>query len=142
MLPAMVLQFGLLFVLKSESTRNTHKATLGALSFGQLVSIIVGVLGALGALLLLTTMARFKRSRLVLSWGTTGHLAKKKIGHPKRGGRTSVPYIAVEPIIPLQRPLRLGGFCSIISLERLESRFYLENANFGYIRPPRARKRL
>ena len=66
MLPAIVLQFGLLFVLKSESTRNTLEATLGALSFGQLVSIIVGVLGALGALLLLATMARFKRARLIL----------------------------------------------------------------------------
>lgn len=66
LLPAMVLQFGLLFVLKSESTRDTLEVTLGALSFGQLVSIIVGVLGTLGALLLLAAMTRFKRARLIL----------------------------------------------------------------------------
>jgi hypothetical protein len=66
LLPALVLQFGLLFVMNSESAKNTLEATLGALSFGQLVSIIVGVLGALGALLLLATMARFKRARLIL----------------------------------------------------------------------------
>jgi ABC-2 type transport system permease protein len=67
LLPLMVAQFGLLFILKSESTRETLKATLGALSFAQTVSIIVGVLGALSALLLLAGMDRFKRSRLILT---------------------------------------------------------------------------
>jgi ABC-2 type transport system permease protein len=65
MLPAILLQFGGLFVLKSESTKNALEATLGALSFGRLVSILLGVLGVLGALLLLAAMARFKRVRLI-----------------------------------------------------------------------------
>jgi len=67
LLPAMLLQFAALFILRSTSARDTLEATLGALSFGQLVSIIVGVLGALSALLLWAAIARFRRARLILS---------------------------------------------------------------------------
>jgi ABC-2 type transport system permease protein len=67
LLPAMFLQFAVLFILRSTSARETLEATLGALSFGQLVSIIVGVLGALSALLLWAAIGRFRRARLILS---------------------------------------------------------------------------
>jgi ABC-2 type transport system permease protein len=67
LLPAMVLQFGLLFILQSKSAKDTLNATLGALSFGQLTFIIVAVLATVDALLLLAALARFKRSRLILS---------------------------------------------------------------------------
>ncbi len=66
LLPAMVLQFGLLFILQSPSLRETLKSTLGALSFAQLVVTIVAVLGAGTAALLWITMARFNRARLIL----------------------------------------------------------------------------
>jgi ABC-2 type transport system permease protein len=67
LLPAMVLQFGLLFIVQSQSARKTLESTLGALSFGQLVFIIVAVLATVDAVLLVAAMARFKRSRLILS---------------------------------------------------------------------------
>ena len=67
LLPGMLLQFGLLFILNSDSAKQTLEATLGALSFGQLMLIVVGVLATAGALLLLAAMARFKRARLILS---------------------------------------------------------------------------
>lgn len=67
LLPAMVLQFGVLFILQSPSLRDTLKSTLGALSFAQLVLIIVAVLGAAAVALLWVAMARFNRARLILS---------------------------------------------------------------------------
>jgi len=66
LLPGMLLQFGLLFVLRSPSAKDTLDATLGALSFGQFILIIVSVLAVADAALLLAAMAGFKRSRLIL----------------------------------------------------------------------------
>ncbi|UCC78011.1 MAG: ABC transporter permease, partial [Anaerolineales bacterium] len=67
LLPAMVLQFGVLFILQSPSLRDTLKSTLGALSFAQLMLIIVAVLGTVATALLWVAMARFNRARLILS---------------------------------------------------------------------------
>jgi len=67
LLPAMVLQFGLLFILQSASAKETLNAALGALSFGQLMLVIISVLAVAAVGLLLAAMARFKRSRLILS---------------------------------------------------------------------------
>jgi len=67
LLPAMVLQFGLLFILQSDSAKETLKATLGSLSFGQLILIIVSVLAVAAGALLLAGLAQFKRARLILS---------------------------------------------------------------------------
>jgi hypothetical protein len=67
LLPAMALQFGLLFVLKSESAKAWLESTLGALSFAQLISIIVGILAVLVAALLSLALSRFRRSQLILN---------------------------------------------------------------------------
>lgn len=67
LLPAMVLQFGLLFIIQSQSARKALDSTLGALSFGQLVFIIVAILATVAGVLLAAALARFKRSRLILS---------------------------------------------------------------------------
>jgi ABC-2 type transport system permease protein len=66
LLPAMVLQFGLLFILQSPSAEATLKSALGRLSFAQLMLFIVSVLAVAAAGLLLAAMARFERSRLIL----------------------------------------------------------------------------
>ncbi len=67
LLPAMVLQFGLLFLLQSTSLRARLDATLGKLSFGQFTGIIVACLALPTAALLWAALARFKRARLILS---------------------------------------------------------------------------
>jgi ABC-2 type transport system permease protein len=67
LLPGLLLQFGLMFVLQSPSARATLESTLGALSFGQLMLVIISVLAVAAVGLLLAALARFKRSRLILS---------------------------------------------------------------------------
>jgi ABC-2 type transport system permease protein len=66
LLPAMVLQFGLMFALQSPSAKATLQSTLGSLNFGQLMLVIVAVLAVAAAGLLWAAMARFQRSRLIL----------------------------------------------------------------------------
>ncbi len=67
LIPAMVLQFAALLVLRSDAAKETLRRTVGSLSFTQLMLVIVAVLGAIAALLLITVVARFKRARLILS---------------------------------------------------------------------------
>jgi ABC-2 type transport system permease protein len=66
LLPAMVLQFGLMFALQSPAAKATLESTLGALNFGQLMLVIVSVLAVAAAGLLCAAVARFQRSRLIL----------------------------------------------------------------------------
>ena len=67
LLPAMFLQFGLLFVLQNDSAKAFLRRTIGALSFAQLIGIIVAVLVLICAALFALAMARFKRARLIVS---------------------------------------------------------------------------
>ncbi len=67
LIPPMILQFVVFAVLGSVSGRARLNQVLGALSFEQIILIIVAVLLALDAGLLLAAMARFKRARLILS---------------------------------------------------------------------------
>jgi ABC-2 type transport system permease protein len=67
LLPAMFLQFGLLFVLQNDSAKAFLKRTVGALSFAQLMAIIVAMLVLICGALFALAMARFKRARLIVS---------------------------------------------------------------------------
>jgi len=67
LLPAMLLQFGMLFILRSESAKQTLNDTLGALSFGQLIALVVSILALAAAAVLWLALARFRRARLILS---------------------------------------------------------------------------
>ncbi len=67
LLPAMFLQFGLLFILENDSAKAFLNRTLGALSFARLIAIIVAVLVLVCGALLALAMARFKRARLIVS---------------------------------------------------------------------------
>ena len=63
----MILQFGSLFLLSSDSGIAWLRRALGVLSFEQIVGVIVAILAAISALLLWAALARFKRARLILS---------------------------------------------------------------------------
>jgi len=65
--PAMIVQFGALFLLQSDSLRARLNATMGSLSFGQFVGVIVICLAVPTAALLWAALARFRRARLILS---------------------------------------------------------------------------
>ena len=67
LIPPMILQFGLYAIMGSDSGRVRLNAVLGALSFEQIILVIVAVLVVLDAVLLMAAMSRFRRSRLVLS---------------------------------------------------------------------------
>jgi ABC-2 type transport system permease protein len=65
--PAMAVQVLALFLLQSASLRARLNATVGSLSFGQFVGVIVMCLAVPTAVLLWAALARFKRARLILS---------------------------------------------------------------------------
>ena len=67
LVPAIVLQFVAFLVLGSDAAKEMLGRTLGALSFGQLIAIIVVIFLALDLALLALARARFKRARLILS---------------------------------------------------------------------------
>jgi ABC-2 type transport system permease protein len=67
LIPPMILQFALFAILGSESGEARFREVLSALSFEQIILVIVAVLLALDVVLLMATMARFKRARLILS---------------------------------------------------------------------------
>jgi ABC-2 type transport system permease protein len=67
LLPAMFLQFGLLFVLQNDSAKEFLRRTVGALSFARLITIIVAVLVLICGALFALAMARFQRARLIVS---------------------------------------------------------------------------
>ena len=66
LIPPMILQFGLFYILGSDSGRARLQEVLGALSFEQIILVIVAVLVVLDVGLLLAAMARFRRARLIL----------------------------------------------------------------------------
>jgi ABC-2 type transport system permease protein len=66
LIPPMILQFGLFAILGSDSGKARLSEVLGALSFEQVILVIVVVLLVLDAVLLMAAMSRFKRARLVL----------------------------------------------------------------------------
>jgi ABC-2 type transport system permease protein len=65
--PAMLLQFGGLLLLQSASLRARMDATLGSLSFGQFIGIIIACLAVPTAALLWAALTRFERARLIRS---------------------------------------------------------------------------
>jgi ABC-2 type transport system permease protein len=65
LIPPMLLQFGLMAILGSESGRARLREVLASVSFEQIVLVIVAVLAVLSSGLFLAAMARFKRARLV-----------------------------------------------------------------------------
>jgi len=64
--PAMLAQFGVLFLLQSDSMLARLNATVGSLSFGQFIGIIVACLAIPAAVLLWAALTRFRRARLIL----------------------------------------------------------------------------
>jgi len=66
LIPPMILQFALFAILSSESAEARFREVLSALSFEQVILVIVAVLLALDVALLMAAMARFKRARLAL----------------------------------------------------------------------------
>jgi len=66
LLPAMLLQFGAVLLLKSPSAKARFEQTLATLSFEQIVFIVAAVLVVVDLAVLMAAMARFKRARLVL----------------------------------------------------------------------------
>ncbi len=65
--PAMLVQFVALFLLRSDSLGAWLDATVGSLSFGQFVGVIVICLAVPAAALLWVALTRFRRARLILS---------------------------------------------------------------------------
>jgi ABC-2 type transport system permease protein len=63
----MVLQFGLMIALGSDSGRQWLRSTLGAFSFEQIMLIVTAFLVAIDAALVAAARGRFKRARLILS---------------------------------------------------------------------------
>lgn len=66
LIPPMILQFALFAILSSESGEARFREVLGALSFEQVILVIVAVLLVLDVVLLMAAMSRFKRARLIL----------------------------------------------------------------------------
>jgi len=66
LIPPMILQFGLFAIMGSDSGKARLNEMLGALSFEQIILVIVAVLLVLDVVLLMAAMARFKRARLIL----------------------------------------------------------------------------
>jgi ABC-2 type transport system permease protein len=66
LIPPMILQFALFAILESESGEARFREVLSALSFEQVILVIVAVLLVLDVVLLMAAMARFKRARLIL----------------------------------------------------------------------------
>jgi ABC-2 type transport system permease protein len=66
LIPPLILQFALFAILGSESGEARFREVLGALSFEQVILVIVAVLLVLDVGLLLAALARFKRARLIL----------------------------------------------------------------------------
>ncbi|MFO7742826.1 MAG: ABC-2 type transporter [Anaerolineae bacterium] len=67
LIPPMILQFALMAIMGSESGEARLREVLATLSFEQVILVIGVVLLVLDAVLLAAAMARFKRSRLILS---------------------------------------------------------------------------
>ena len=67
MVPIILIQVGGVLILGSESGKNSLREVLATVSFEQLILVVVAILLVVDLLLLRTAMARFKRSRLVLS---------------------------------------------------------------------------
>jgi ABC-2 type transport system permease protein len=67
LIPPMILQFALFAILGSESGEARFREVLSALSFEQVILVIVAVLLVLDVVLLMAALARFKRARLILS---------------------------------------------------------------------------
>jgi hypothetical protein len=65
--PAMLVQFAALFLLQSESLLSRINATVGSLSFGQFITLIIACLAVPTAILLWAALTRFRRARLILS---------------------------------------------------------------------------
>jgi ABC-2 type transport system permease protein len=66
LIPPLILQFGLFFILQSETGEARFREVLATLSFEQVILVIVAVLLVLDGVLLLAAVARFQRARLVL----------------------------------------------------------------------------
>ena len=66
LIPPMILQFALFAIMGSDSGKARLQEVLGALSFEQIILVIVAVFVALDAALLMAALARFKRARLIL----------------------------------------------------------------------------
>jgi len=66
LIPPMILQFGLFAIMGSDSGKARLNEVLAALSFEQIILVIVAVLLVLDVGLLMAAMSRFKRARLIL----------------------------------------------------------------------------
>jgi ABC-2 type transport system permease protein len=66
LIPPMILQFAVFAIMGSDSGKARLQEVLGALSFEQIILVIVAVLLVLDVVLLMAAMARFKRARLIL----------------------------------------------------------------------------
>jgi len=66
LIPPMILQFALFAIMGSDSGKARLNEVLGALSFKQIILVIVAVLVVLDLGLLLAAMARFQRARLIV----------------------------------------------------------------------------
>jgi len=64
--PLMILQFAAVAIMGSDSGKARLQEVLGAVSFEQIILVIIGVLVVVDLGLLVAAMARFKRARLVL----------------------------------------------------------------------------
>jgi ABC-2 type transport system permease protein len=66
LIPPLILQFGLFFVMESASAKARFRETLAHVSLEQAVLATVAVLLVLDVVLLAAAVARFKRARLIL----------------------------------------------------------------------------
>jgi len=66
LIPPMILQFVVFAIMGSDSGKARFQEVLGAISFEQVILVIVAVLLVLDVVLLMAAMARFKRARLIL----------------------------------------------------------------------------
>ena len=67
LVPAMLLQVGGVLLLGSDSGRERLREVLATVSFEQVILVVAAILVVLDLVFLMAAMARFKRSRLVLS---------------------------------------------------------------------------
>jgi len=67
LVPPMILQFGLFFLMSSDSGEERLRALLASVTLGQVSLVIAGVLLVFDAVLLAAAVARFRRERLTLT---------------------------------------------------------------------------
>jgi ABC-2 type transport system permease protein len=67
LVPPLILQFGLFFLMASDSGQERLRALLTNVTLGQVTLVIAGVLLLLDVALLAAAVARFRRARLILA---------------------------------------------------------------------------